>query len=93
MLDDYDTHDPQLVNVIDMCATILRPMYKDYTMMNVEKYHRTVEDYFTGLQRAGFLVEQLRELSPQRQYFPDEQTYWRRKRIPLFLFMAERKPR
>lgn len=57
----------------------------------IEKYHRTVEDYFSSLQRAGFLVEQLRESSPQRQHFQDEQTYLRRKRIPLFLFMAGRK--
>ena len=65
----------------------------DWMGGQIEKYHRTVEDYFTSLQRAGFIVEQLRESSPQRQYFQDEQTYLRRKRIPLFLFMAGRKPR
>jgi hypothetical protein len=58
----------------------------------VEKYHRTVEDYFHALQHAGFVVEQLRESSPQRQHFRDEQTYLRRRRIPLFLFLAGRKP-
>ncbi len=57
----------------------------------IEKYHRTVEEYFSSLKRVGFLVEQLRESSPQRQYFQDEQTYLRRKRIPLFLFLAGRK--
>lgn len=57
----------------------------------IEKYHRTVEDYFGSLQRAGFSVEHLRESSPQRQHFQDEQTYLRRKRIPLFLLMAGRK--
>jgi SAM-dependent methyltransferase len=54
-------------------------------------YHRTVEDYFRALQDAGFVVEQLRESRPQREQFADEQTYTRRMRIPLFLFLAGRK--
>jgi SAM-dependent methyltransferase len=58
----------------------------------VEKYHRTVEDYFRTLQGAGFIVEQLRESRPERQHFQDEATYERRRRIPLFLFLAGRKP-
>lgn len=63
----------------------------DWMGGRVEKYHRTVEEYFSSLQRVGFIVEHLRESSPQRQYFQDEQTYLRRKRIPLFLLMAGRK--
>jgi hypothetical protein len=58
----------------------------------VEKYHRTIEDYVTTLQRSGFSIEHLRESCPQREHFQDEQTYARRKRIPLFLFLAGRKP-
>ena len=57
----------------------------------VIKYHRTVENYFVSLQRAGFFVESLREAEPQREWFQDEDTYQRRKRIPLFLIMAGRK--
>lgn len=57
----------------------------------VVKYHRTTEDYFISLQRAGFLVESLREAAPQRERFEDEDTYRRRKRIPLFLIMAGQK--
>jgi SAM-dependent methyltransferase len=58
----------------------------------VVKYHRTVENYFVGLQRAGFSVESLREAEPQREWFgDDEPTYQRRRRIPLFLIMAGRK--
>jgi SAM-dependent methyltransferase len=57
----------------------------------VRKYHRTVEDYFGVLQAAGFVVEQLRESRPQRELFADAQTYERRQRIPLFLFLAGRK--
>lgn len=54
----------------------------------VIKYHRTVEDYFLGLQRAGFRVESVRESVPRREYFSDEATFQRRQRIPLFMFMA-----
>lgn len=58
----------------------------------VQKYHRTVEDYFHLLQEAGFLIMDLREAHPQRDRFHDAQTYERRKRIPLFLILAARKP-
>ena len=58
----------------------------------VVKYHRTVEEYFLGLQTAGFVVERLRESRPERQWFAHEETYERRTRIPLFLFLAARKP-
>jgi SAM-dependent methyltransferase len=57
----------------------------------VRKYHRTVEDYFRALQKAGFVVEQLRESRPLREHFADEQIFARRMRIPLFLFLAGRK--
>ena len=55
----------------------------------VIKYHRTVEDYFVALQRVGFVVENLSEATPQREYFgEDEATYQRRRRIPLFLILS-----
>jgi hypothetical protein len=57
----------------------------------VRKYHRTVEDYFAGLQDAGFAVEGIREGRPGRSNFDIEATYLRRMRIPLFLLMAGRK--
>jgi len=57
----------------------------------VIKYHRTVENYFIGLQRAGFNVDRLHEADPQREQFSNEDTYHRRKRIPLFLIMAAHK--
>jgi SAM-dependent methyltransferase len=55
-------------------------------------YHRTIEDYFGGLQRAGFVVEHLRESCPRRELFTDAETYARRMRVPLLLFFAARKP-
>jgi hypothetical protein len=58
----------------------------------VQKYHRTVENYFSLLQQAGFTVEHLREAGPQHEHFQDTQLYERRKRIPLFLILAAYKP-
>lgn len=57
----------------------------------VVKYHRTVEDYFLALQRAGFRVEGVREARPQPERFTEAATYERRMRIPLFLLMAAQK--
>jgi len=57
----------------------------------VVKYHRTVENYFASLQRAGFTVESLREAEPQREWFTSEETYQRRRMIPLFLILAAQK--
>lgn len=58
----------------------------------VQKYHRTVEDYFHLLQEVGFIITDLREAHPQREYFQDVKIYERQKRIPLFLILAARKP-
>ncbi|MCF7757779.1 class I SAM-dependent methyltransferase [Paenibacillus xylanexedens] len=58
---------------------------------SVKKMHRSIESYFMALQRAGFHVEHLRESAPQRAYFVNEETYLRRQRIPLFLFLGARK--
>ncbi|HZG17516.1 MAG TPA: class I SAM-dependent methyltransferase [Candidatus Bathyarchaeia archaeon] len=57
----------------------------------VFKYHRTIEDYFLLLQQAGFQVDALRESRPRREHFQKEETYLRRMRIPLFLFLSGKK--
>ncbi|MCU1279118.1 MAG: Methyltransferase type 11 [bacterium] len=57
----------------------------------VQKYHRTVEDYFEAMRAAGFAVEQLREASPRPEMFTTAETYERRKRIPLFLIIGARR--
>lgn len=54
----------------------------------VIKYHRTIEDYFLELQETGFVVKSLRESRPERRWFEHDETYKRRRRIPLFLIMA-----
>ncbi|GAB4214202.1 MAG: class I SAM-dependent methyltransferase [Roseiflexaceae bacterium] len=57
----------------------------------VRKYHRTVEDHFAALQRAGLVVTTLREGLPRREHFHDQQTFEQRRRIPLFLFLVGEK--
>jgi SAM-dependent methyltransferase len=57
----------------------------------VVRYHRTVEDYVTALQAAGFALDSLRESRPDPARFTDETEYTRRLRIPLFLFLAGHK--
>jgi SAM-dependent methyltransferase len=54
----------------------------------VVQYHRSIEDYFVGLQAAGFTIEQLRESRPRPELFDDTEHLARRNRIPLFLFFA-----
>ncbi|TLS37267.1 class I SAM-dependent DNA methyltransferase [Pseudalkalibacillus caeni] len=57
----------------------------------VVKYHRTTEDYFAELKKAGFQVEDLREGRPNQERFSDEQEFQRRNRIPLFLIFSAKK--
>ncbi|PEY42117.1 SAM-dependent methyltransferase [Bacillus cereus] len=57
----------------------------------VIKYHRTIEQYFTLLQQAGFTITGLREATPKRKHFQSEEEYTRRLRIPLFLLFSCKK--
>jgi SAM-dependent methyltransferase len=57
----------------------------------VVQYHRSIEDYFVGLQAAGFTIEALRESRPRPELFEDAELLARRNRIPLFLFFAARR--
>ena len=54
----------------------------------VEKYHRTVEDYFAAMRSSGFAVDALREACPRPEMFTTRETYERRKRIPIFLIVG-----
>ncbi|MDR9856477.1 class I SAM-dependent methyltransferase [Paenibacillus sp. VCA1] len=67
------------------------PREQDWLGGKVIKYHRTIEDYFVGLQKAGFVIEGLRESKPQEKNFHNQETYHRRMKIPLFLFIKARK--
>jgi SAM-dependent methyltransferase len=57
----------------------------------VIRQHRPLEDYVGALQEAGFALDRLRESRPQRERFTDQAEYERRRRIPLFLFLAGHK--
>lgn len=54
----------------------------------VVKYHRTIEQYFTALTKSGFQIEDLREGTPEPQYFSSDEEYIRRKRIPIVLIFS-----
>ena len=58
----------------------------------VTKYHRTVEEYFTSLRKAGYVIEDIREGRPDAERFSAYQNFERRKRIPLFLIFNACKP-
>lgn len=55
---------------------------------NVIKYHRTIEDYFSILQHAGFRISSISEACPLKENFEEEAEYERRMRIPLFLLFS-----
>ncbi|MBW4512766.1 MAG: methyltransferase domain-containing protein [Scytonematopsis contorta HA4267-MV1] len=59
----------------------------------VTKYHHTLEEYFDLVYYAGFELERVRESCPKRDNFLSQKEYERRLRIPLFLFIAARKPK
>lgn len=73
--------------------TYFQPRARVHTWLGPEvtKYHRTLEEYFDLITGAGFKVERIRESRPQRDHFLDESEYYRRLRIPLFLFIAASK--
>lgn len=54
----------------------------------VIKYHRTTEEYFQLLLRAGFSVDDLREGMPRAENFSSQEEYERRMRIPLVLMIS-----
>lgn len=57
----------------------------------VIKFHRTIEEYFTTLVKANFIIEQLRESKPERVNFINQDTFERRLKIPLLLFFSAKK--
>jgi SAM-dependent methyltransferase len=63
----------------------------DWMGGKVTKYHRTLEDYWTALREAEFVVDQIREGRPRPALFGDAGEYQRRTRIPLFLIVAAHK--
>ncbi|MFZ3579204.1 class I SAM-dependent DNA methyltransferase [Virgibacillus sp. DJP39] len=57
----------------------------------VVKYHRTIEHYFKALTKSGFSVVDLREGTPERKHFSNNEEFSRRQRIPVVLAFSCRK--
>ncbi|MFS0784667.1 class I SAM-dependent methyltransferase [Bacillus sp. 1P06AnD] len=51
----------------------------------VVKYHRTTEHYFKALTKSGFSIVDLREGTPKRDHFTNDEEFERRLRIPIVL--------
>ena len=75
IVDDYFVRGPRVAKWFDV---------------NVQRYHRTTEDYFRALRSSGFAVEDIREASPSRELFPDLAEYGKRMKVPLILLMSGR---
>ena len=60
-------------------------------LIEVIKYHRTMEEYFSLLQQTGFTITNIKEATPNQTYFQSTEEYERRLRIPLFLLFSCRK--
>ncbi len=56
-------------------------------------HHRTIENYFAAMTRAGLTVTSLRECEPSPGRFDgDTDELNRRRRVPLFLLLNGRTP-
>ncbi len=66
----------------------LGPRTQNWLGGSVTWHHRTIEDYFAHLHRAGFALTALRECPPRADRFDDPREYARRRRIPLVLLLA-----
>jgi ubiquinone/menaquinone biosynthesis C-methylase UbiE len=59
---------------------------------DVQKYHRTAEDYFQLLRTNSFAVDDLREGTPSAEHIEDPAELRRRQRVPLTLLLSARRP-
>ena len=57
----------------------------------VQKYHRSIEQYFQLLRSHGFEVDDLREATPSAQHISDPAELRRRQRVPVVLLLAARR--
>lgn len=65
------------------------PRQQNWLGADTTWHHRTIEDYVTALQGAGFRFTTLRECVPREELFEgDIREFARRRRIPLFLLLG-----
>jgi hypothetical protein len=60
--------------------------------MTFHDTHRPLGDYFGALERAGLLVEALREPAPDDAYVADHPEVERWRRAPAFVLVRARRP-
>jgi hypothetical protein len=60
--------------------------------MTFHDTHRPLGDYFGALERAGLLVEALREPAPDDAYVADHPEVERWRRAPAFVVVRARRP-
>lgn len=62
-----------------------------WIQQTIVKYHRTIEQYFKILTNSGFSVVDLREGTPERKNFSNDEEFSRRQRIPVVLAFSCKK--
>lgn len=71
----------------------LGPRNRAWMGSRVTWHHRTIENYFAAITRAGLTVTSLRECEPDAARFEgDTDELIRRRRVPLFLLLNARAP-
>jgi len=69
------------------------PRIRAWMGSQVTWHHRTIENYFAAITRAGLTVTSLRECEPDAARFEgDADELVRRRRVPLFLLLNARAP-
>jgi len=58
---------------------------------NVVKYHKTLQDYWTIINKSNLEIIDLKESKPKKSNFDTKEEYERRMRIPLFLMFKLKK--
>lgn len=62
-----------------------------WIQQTIVKYHRTIEQYFKILTNSGFSIVDLREGTPERKNFSNDEEFSRRQRIPVVLAFSCKK--
>jgi SAM-dependent methyltransferase len=72
---------------------LVEPFERDGLTMVFHSEHRPIAAYFAALERAGFVVEALREPVPDEHVVRDVPQLHRKRRVPWFLHLRARRVR
>jgi hypothetical protein len=67
------------------------PRVSHWFGVRVQKYHRSIAQYFQLLRSHGLDVDDLREATPSAQHISDPAELRRRQRVPVMLLLAARR--